>query len=358
MPEHGAEAVDCSALRIVFAGTPPFAATALGALLDSPHELVGVLTQPDRPSGRGRKLAPSAVKSLALEHGIPVQQPASLRPAEAVAAIAELSPDVIVVVAYGLLLPAAVLNLPPLGCINVHGSLLPRWRGAAPVQRAILAGDAETGIAYMRMDEGLDTGDVLASVRLPLDGRETGPLLTERLARLGADGLAAVLGDWCRGDIEATPQEAVGVSHAAKLSKREALLDFEATAEELDRRIRAFAGWPVAETVLEGERVRVHASRLPAGTQDDTGLLPGTIVSVDAKGDVEAAGGAIAVACGHGTIELLQLQRPGGRVSDVRTFAQGRDLPGRRFGPSATPSHDDPSGESSAGEAPGRAGLE
>jgi len=322
--KHGDRAVDCSALRVVFAGTPPFAAVSLEALLDSSLELVGVLTQPDRPAGRGRMVTPSAVKTLALEHGIPVQQPSSLRSAEAVAAIAALAPDVIVVVAYGLLLPAAVLNLPPLGCINVHASLLPRWRGAAPVQRAILAGDAETGIGYMRMDEGLDTGDVLASVRLPLDGKETGPVLTERLARLGATGLAALLGDWCRGDIVSTPQATSGVTHAAKVGKREAILDFAATAEELDRRIRAFAGWPVAETVLDGERVRVHASRLPAQTPAVMTSSPGTILSCDAE--------SVSVMSGRGTIDLLQLQRPGGRVVDARTFAQGRDLAGRRFG--------------------------
>ena len=283
-----------------------------------------MLTQPDRPSGRGRKLAASAVKTLALAHGVTVQQPRTLREPAAVDALAALAPDVLVVVAYGLILPTEVLALPPLGCLNVHASLLPRWRGAAPVQRAILAGDAETGVCIMRMDAGLDTGDVLARALTPIGPDENASELTARLAALGAETLGPAL-DGCRdGTLVAEPQPEAGVTYARKLDKGEARLDFAAPALELHRRVRAFHGWPVAEGELDGERVRFWDSRLPEG-----GTAPGSADA--APGTILAAGDALVVAAGDGPIEFLSLQRPGGRAIDAGAFAHGSALVGRRF---------------------------
>ena len=370
---------DAAPLRIVFAGTPAFAAVSLAALLASAHggeaggggrgseageadggdeavggrqagkagggeakrpaghEVVGVFTQPDRGSGRGRKLTASAVKTLALEHGLPVQQPTSLRDASALAALAALRPDVLVVVAYGSILPPEVLAIPPLGCLNVHGSLLPRWRGAAPVQRAILAGDAETGVCIMQMDEGLDTGDVLARASTPIGADETASELTDRLAALGAATLVPAIEARRAGAATAEPQPDVGVTYAAKLDKAEARLDFTESADLLHRRVRAYHGWPVAESTLAGERVRLWRTRLvraplpngqsvhaataarPAGAD----AAPGTILDV--------SGDAIRVATGDGVLELLELQRPGGRPLDAGTFAHDRELVGHQF---------------------------
>ena len=312
-------------LRVVFAGTPPFAAVSLEALLAGPHDVVGVLTQPDRPSGRGRKLAASAVKTLALEHGVALRQPPTLRDADALAELAAFAPDVLVVVAYGLILPASVLELPPLGCLNVHGSLLPRWRGAAPVQRAILAGDEETGVCIMQMDEGLDTGDVLVRAATPIGADENASELAARLASLGAETLGAALDGRRDGTLAPEPQPEAGVTYAAKLEKGEARLDFAEPALALHRRVRAFHGWPVAETTLDGERVRLWGSRLPApGTASVPGdAASGTIVSIAAD--------ALRVATGDGVLELTALQRPGGRALDAGTFARDRELVGRRF---------------------------
>ena len=327
-------------LRVAFAGTPAFARTSLAALIEGRHELVGVLTQPDRRSGRGRRMSASAVKTLALEHGLPVLQPPTLRDPEAVRALAALRPDVLVVVAYGLILPPAVLELPPLGCLNVHASLLPRWRGAAPVQRAILAGDAETGVCIMQMDAGLDTGAVLCRTRTPIGPDENASELTERLAGLGAAALAPAL-DGCRdGTLAAEPQPEEGVTYADKLVKDEAPLDFSRPARELHRQVRGLHGWPVAETALAGERVRVWRSRLPEagasaagtanrGAPDPGGAEVGTVVSAD--------GDSVAVACGEGVLELLEVQSPGRPAMPAAAFAQGRELVGCRFAPAAKP---------------------
>ena len=322
-------------LRVVFAGTPPFAAVSLAALLDGPHRIVAALTQPDRPAGRGRRLAPSAVKALALEHDVPVLQPTSLRDEAAVDELAALEPDVLVVVAYGLILPPSVLALPPLGCLNVHASLLPRWRGAAPVQRAILAGDAETGVCIMQMDAGLDTGDVLARAATPIGADENATELTARLAALGAATLGPALDGRRAGTLSPEPQPETGATYAAKLAKDEARLDFARPAVALHRQVRALHGWPVAETALEGERVRVWRSRLPSpvptssaesGRADDA---PGTIDAVGAD--------ALRVSAGDGAIELLELQRPGERVVGAGAFAQGRSLVGRRLDAPGSP---------------------
>jgi len=336
---------DCQRLRIVFAGTPEFAAVALDHLIDSSHDVVGVLTQPDRPAGRGRKLRPSAVKQRVLDRNeaarhpaIVVQQPVSLKDPSAVAALASLKPDILVVAAYGLILPETVLSLPSLGCLNIHASLLPRWRGAAPIHRAILAGDNETGVCIMQMDKGLDTGAVLRRVKTPISEDETTAELHDRLALLGATALLGTLQGCCDGSLTAVAQTTDNVSYAEKLSKSEARLDFTQTASELHRRIRAFNPWPVAESMLAGERVRIWRSRLAttasipiakADTPVPGTVLPGTILSVE--------NGAVQVSTATGVLDLLELQRPGGRAVSAQVFAQERDLLGKVFGGTSTP---------------------
>jgi len=253
-------------LRLVFAGTPDFSVPSLQACLAADCDVVAVYTQPDRPSGRGRKLSPSAVKSAANAAGVPVEQPESLRSVEARQRLAEWQPHLLVVVAYGLILPRAVLALPRHGCWNVHASLLPRWRGAAPIQRAILAGDTETGVDLMQMEAGLDTGPVLLERRTPIAADETGGSLHDRLAVLGAEALAEGLRHLLAGTLpEPVAQSAEGIIYAHKLEKSEALLDWNATAIELERKVRAFDPWPVAEARIGGERLRIWAARaLPA----------------------------------------------------------------------------------------------
>jgi methionyl-tRNA formyltransferase len=243
-------------LRVAFAGTPEFALPALRAL-HARHDIVGVLTPPDRPSGRGRQLTPSVVKSLALELQLPIAQPATLKDGAAVAQLHAWNPDVLVVVAYGLLLPPAVLELPRRGCLNIHASLLPRWRGAAPIERAILAGDAQTGITIMQMDRGLDTGPMLLQRPLPISGTDTGGTLTQRLADCGADALLEALSGLERGDLTPRPQPGEGVSYAAKLSKADARIDWARSAAEIARQVRALNPRPMAETQSAGEQLRV-----------------------------------------------------------------------------------------------------
>lgn len=319
------ELMNCEQLKIAFAGTPEFAAVALDALLASNHQVVGVLTQPDRPAGRGRKLTASAVKKRALEAGIAVQQPVSLKDASAVAEFAALQADVLVVAAYGLLLPASVLDTPALGCLNIHASLLPRWRGAAPIHRAILAGDAQTGVCIMQMDEGLDTGNILLRKTCDIGAADTTAQLHDRLAMLGADALLEALPLRCAGSLQPQVQAESGITYAEKLSKQEARLDFSQSAVVLDRQIRALNPWPVAEAMLCNERVRVWQSRLPehAGMVSDDEGIPGTIVS--------AEGDAVRVQTGTGCIELLTLQWPGKKAQEAAAFARVRELHGERF---------------------------
>ncbi|HEV2112042.1 MAG TPA: methionyl-tRNA formyltransferase [Gammaproteobacteria bacterium] len=306
-------------LRIAYAGTPEFALAALAALHAPPHRVVGVWTQPDRPAGRGRRLTPSPVKQRALELGFTVHQPASLKTADARQALVDAAPDVMVVVAYGLLLPPKVLAIPRYGCLNIHASLLPRWRGAAPIQRALLAGDAETGVSIMQMDAGLDTGDVLREVRTPIAADDTAQTLHDRLAPLGAAALLEVLATLPR--VERRPQPETGVSYAHKLSKEEARLDWTRSAEELARCVRGYNPWPVAYTFYSGAPLRLwRAVPLPIETGDG----PGTVLAAGREG--------LDVATGKGVLRVLELQPAGGRVLPAADFARGRELKGVRFG--------------------------
>lgn len=319
-----------SPLRVVFAGTPDFAASSLAALLDSEHEVVAVYTQPDRPAGRGRKLTPSPVKQLAQAQALPVYQPVSLKDAEAQAELAALNADVMVVVAYGLLLPQTVLDTPRLGCINVHASLLPRWRGAAPIQRAIEAGDSASGVTIMQMDAGLDTGAMLHEVRTPITPRTTGGDLHDRLAIQGGNALIHVLDNLDNGSLQATAQPDEGVTYAAKLSKAEAELDFSQPAEQLARKIRAFNPWPVAWCALGSDRLRLLMASVEPGEQP--ACPPGTLL---AHGEEH-----LRIACGAQGQEVLCVSRaqlPGGKAMAVRDLLNARQTPltvGNRLGQS------------------------
>lgn len=307
-------------MRIVFAGTPEFALPALGACAASKHDLVAVYTQPDRPAGRGRKLTPSPVKQRALELGLPVLQPSSLKPAEAQTELAALKPALMVVIAYGLILPQAVLDIPALGCVNLHASLLPRWRGAAPIQRAILAGDTETGVTLMRMEAGLDTGPMLATQSATIAADETGQTLHDRLAQISGQLLAANLDALAARSLRAEPQPATGVTYAHKLEKAEAKLDWSRPAHELARAVRAFNPWPVAFGELAGEPVRIWQAGVPMDRAD---AAPGTILRADAAG--------IDIATGRGVLRALKLQWPGGRALTAAEASNGRKLAGQHF---------------------------
>jgi methionyl-tRNA formyltransferase len=296
-------------MKLIFAGTPEFAAVALKALINSPHEIVAVYTQPDRPSGRGLKLTPSPVKTLALENNLPVYQPASLKDGLEQEKLANLNADVMVVAAYGLLLPAPVLTMPKLGCINIHPSLLPRWRGAAPIQRTIFAGDTETGVAIMQMDVGLDTGPVMLQKKYKLAADETSQTLHDKLALLGSEALLEVLTLLEQNKITPQPQDEAGVTYANKISKEEALIDWTRPAIELEREIRAFNPWPVAYTSWQQQNLRIwHAKAL----QEITNKPPRSIMRASKEG--------IDVATGEGMLRLLQLQLPGGKVLSVADF--------------------------------------
>jgi methionyl-tRNA formyltransferase len=312
-----------TSLRIAFAGTPQFALPALRALLGSRHRVVGVLTQPDRPAGRGRELRASPVKLLAASQpGLPVAQPATLKTPEARAILHEWSPDLLVVVAYGLILPQAVLDRPRLGCLNIHASLLPRWRGAAPIQRAILAGDAETGVCIMQMDAGLDTGPVLIERRHPIGTHDTAGDLHDSLSELGAAALMEAVEALVAGTVVVRPQPAVGVTYAPKLEKSEAVMDWTQGVATLDRQVRAFNPWPVAETRLAGEPLRILRARIARPTGADA--APGTLLG--------AAEDGLHVACGDGVLAVSELQRAGKRPVSARDFANAMRLDGLRFG--------------------------
>jgi methionyl-tRNA formyltransferase len=306
-------------MKIIFAGTPPFAAGALTALLMAGHQVVAVYTQPDRPAGRGQRLTPSAVKEVALAHALPVVQPPSLKGAEEQAALAAWGADVMVVAAYGLLLPAAVLTLPRLGCLNIHASLLPRWRGAAPIQRAILAGDNESGITIMQMDVGLDTGAMLYKVTTPIGSDDNAQRLHERLATLGAAAILHVLDHLEDGSLTAEAQDEAAATYARKLQKSEAAIDWQQPAARIARQIAAFNPFPVAETRL-GERViRIWQAEVAHGSGH-----PGRVLAADRHG--------VVVACGEGAIRLLTLQRAGGRPLAVDEFLRGQPLAGVTLG--------------------------
>ena len=315
-----------TALRVAFAGTPEFAVPALRALADSEHQLVGVLTQPDRPRGRGQVNAPGPVKVLALSLGLSVAQPHELGSAGALAELTAWRPEVLVVVAYGLILPRPVLGLPRLGCVNIHGSLLPRWRGAAPVQRALLAGDAVTGVTIMQMDAGLDTGPVLLQRSVPIGAHATSGELHAELATLGAAALLEALGALASGRAQPRPQSAAGVTYAAKIAKSEALIDWSADAVQIERQVRAFNPWPVAETRFAGEQLRVHAARAlaPSDAADSAAGTAGEILRASSE--------AILVRCGRGVLAITELQRPGRRSVSARDFANAGPLAGKRLG--------------------------
>ncbi|WPO99924.1 methionyl-tRNA formyltransferase [Pseudomonas sp. HR96] len=287
-------------MRIVFAGTPEFAAEHLKALLASEHEVIAVYTQPDRPAGRGQKLMPSPVKQLALDAGIPVLQPPTLRAAEAQAELAALQPELMVVVAYGLILPQAVLDIPRLGCINSHASLLPRWRGAAPIQRAVEAGDAESGVTVMRMEAGLDTGPMLLKARTPISASDTGGSLHDRLAELGPPAVLQAIAGLAAGSLPGEVQDDSLATYAHKLNKDEARLDWTRPAVELERQIRAFFPWPVSHSLLGGEALKVLGAELAEGQG-----APGTVLAASKDG--------LLVACGQQALRLTRLQLPGGK---------------------------------------------
>ncbi|MGK8933113.1 methionyl-tRNA formyltransferase [Pluralibacter gergoviae] len=310
-------------LRIIFAGTPDFAARHLDALLSSGHQIAGVFTQPDRPAGRGKKLMPSPVKALAEEKGLPVFQPVSLRPEENQQLVADLQADVMVVVAYGLILPKAVLTMPRLGCINVHGSLLPRWRGAAPIQRALWAGDSETGVTIMQMDVGLDTGDMLHKLACPITAEDTSATLYDKLAELGPQGLIETLKQLASGTATPEVQDEARVTYAEKLSKEEARIDWTLSAAQLERCIRAFNPWPMSWFEIEGQPVKVWAASVIADAAD---AAPGTILDVSKQG--------IRVATGDGILNLLSLQPAGKKAMSAQDLLNSRRewfMPGSRL---------------------------
>ncbi|HLK99091.1 MAG TPA: methionyl-tRNA formyltransferase [Myxococcaceae bacterium] len=298
--------------RIVFMGTPEFAVASLAALFDI-GEVVAVVTQPDKPKGRGNAISISPVKALALERGLTVLQPQKLRTPPFAEELRKLSPDVCVVTAYGKILPKDVLEVPPHGCVNVHASLLPRFRGAAPIQWAIAHGDTETGVALMRMDEGLDTGPVISMKRLPIEHEDTSATLHGKLSRLGGDILREALPAYLRGELKPAPQPSEGMVLAPIIQKEDGLLDFSRPAVELERRLRAFTPWPGVYTGLNGARLKVHRVRVGSGQG-----APGTVLSAGPQG--------LEVACGEGSLVLLDVQLEGKRVMSAAEFLSGHKL--------------------------------
>ncbi|WP_462164892.1 methionyl-tRNA formyltransferase [Pseudoalteromonas xiamenensis] len=298
-------------LRIVFAGTPDFAARHLAALIDSHHDVIAVYSQPDRPAGRGKKLKASEVKELALEHNIPVYQPENFKSDEAKAELAALNADVMVVVAYGLLLPKAVLDMPKFGCLNVHGSILPRWRGAAPIQRSIWAGDAETGVTIMQMDVGLDTGDMLHIVTCPIESTDTSASLYEKLAQTGPSALLETLEQVASGTTHPVKQDDAQANYAKKLSKEEAQIDWTMSAEQIERNIRAFNPWPVAFTHMQNHAVKIWQAEVVARSGD-----AGKVLSADKSG--------VVIATGDKALRITLLQPEGKKPMSAQDFLNGR----------------------------------
>ncbi|WP_414931653.1 methionyl-tRNA formyltransferase [Vibrio europaeus] len=300
-------------LKIVFAGTPDFAARHLAALLSSEHDVIAVYTNPDRPAGRGKKLAAPPVKQLALEHNIPVYQPENFKSDEAKQELADLNADIMVVVAYGMLLPQAVLDTPKLGCINVHGSILPRWRGAAPIQRSIWAGDAETGVTIMQMDIGLDTGDMLKVATLPIEASDTSTSMYEKLAELGPQALVKCLADLALGKAVPEKQDDALANYAKKLSKEEARIDWNDDAAHIERCVRAFNPWPMSHFIAAENSIKVWQSRVD---EQSTTQPAGTILQADKSG--------IYIATGNGVLVLEQLQVPGKKAMSVQDILNSR----------------------------------
>lgn len=308
-------------MKLAFAGTPEFAALALKQMLRAGFNPVLVLTQPDRPAGRGMKAAASAVKKLALRRGLKLQQPQTLKDAATLEELKRVALDVMVVAAYGLILPKAVLDLPRLGCINIHASLLPRWRGAAPIQRALLAGDAETGISIMQMDEGLDTGPLLLQQRLQIAADETAQTLHDKLARLGGECIVRALQALQRGELQPQLQPLTGASYAAKVEKAEAEIDWEKEARLIERMVRAFNPHPGASTLLNSEPLKIWK----AGVENHVAGNPGEVIAANGQG--------IVVACGAGGLRIEELQKAGSKRLQAQAFLAGSALkPGTRLG--------------------------
>jgi methionyl-tRNA formyltransferase len=309
-------------LKLGFAGTPDFAVPALAKLAHQ-HRVSAVFTQPDRPAGRGQALHASPVKRRALELGLTVHQPPSFKAPEALELLRSMQIDVLVVVAYGLILPAAALNIPQFGCINIHASLLPRWRGAAPIQRALLAGDPRTGITIMRMESGLDTGPMLAWGEIAIDRLDTAQQLHDRLASLGADLIAESLPMLAAGALREIPQPAEGVTYAAKIDKSEALIDWQQSAEEIWRKVRAFNPWPMAETRMKGEQLRIWEAEPLHSSPPSHSAAPGAVLTATRDG--------IDVICGSGVLRVLKLQLAGRKALPAEEFLRGQRLDGMRF---------------------------
>lgn len=307
-------------MKIIFAGTPDFAVPTLEMLLTSGHQVVAVYTQPDRPAGRGRKLQPGPIKEIALKAGIPVFQPAGFKSPEDLEQLASLHTDLMIVVAYGMILPQTVLDAPRLGCINVHASLLPRWRGAAPIQRAIMAGDRQTGVTIMRIALKLDAGDMLHKEEIPIGPHDTADELHDKLAALGARGLARVLPELASGRIHAERQDERLVTYAHKLEKSEAELDWAQPAIELDRKIRGLCSWPVAQTVFDGKALRLWRAEIAGGRAE---AEPGTVIN--SRKTME-------VATGDGILRLLEVQLPGGKRMPIEAFLNAHDVNGIKLG--------------------------
>jgi methionyl-tRNA formyltransferase len=312
-------------VRLGFAGTPLFAVAALDALARSRHALAAVFTKPDRPAGRGQTLQMSPVKQRALELGLPVHQPSSFKTPDAVDLLRGLDLDALIVVAYGLILPAGALAAPRLGCFNIHASLLPRWRGAAPIHRALLAGDAVTGITIMRMETGLDTGPMLAVRAVPIEALDTAGSLHDRLAGLGGELIVEALNSIADGTAHEEPQPALGITYAEKISKAEAIIDWRDEPSAVLRRVRAFNPWPIAETRLDGVQCRVWEADLapPGVILPAHGAAPGTVLAATSAG--------VDVACGRGAVRLLRLQLAGRKPLPAREFIQAQRLAGARF---------------------------
>jgi methionyl-tRNA formyltransferase len=308
-------------MKIIYAGTPEFALPALQALIDSAHEIVAVYTQPDRPAGRGRKLQMSPVKARALEHGLTVCQPVNFKDDVDVQAMRKLGADLMVVAAYGLLLPPAVLNAPRLGCVNIHASLLPRWRGAAPIQRAILAGDLETGITLMQMDEGLDTGNMLAKSRIPIEQDMTAQQLHDRLMVMGGDLLMQNLAGIEAAQVSAEVQDAGLATYAAKLNRDEARIDWTKSAERLLREIRAYNPWPVSHTTVHGQNLKIWAA---GASSESASGEPGRVLAHDRQG--------VRVACGNGTLNVTHLQLAGRKRQAASDLLNSINLNAERLG--------------------------
>ena len=315
-------------LRIIFAGTPEFSVPPLMALINSPHEVVAVYTQPDRPAGRGRKLSPSPVKTCALEHDIPVYQPEKLRQPEDQQPLIDCQADLMVVVAYGIILPKVILDAPRLGCINIHASLLPRWRGAAPIQRSILSGDAETGITIMQMDVGLDTGDMLLKKTCSIKEEDTGSSLHDRLSVMGAEALMEILPAISSQELQPEKQDDSLANYAEKLHKAEAIIDWNKPAHEIKALINAFNAWPVAQTPIDikqdgkPQMMRIWRAELTEGNAEDA--QPGLVLKCDKQG--------IDVATGNGVLRLMQIQMPGKKPMDVPAFVNANNIAGMQLG--------------------------